>query len=72
MDLQALITSITFIGSLIWVGYIINQRISSIEVTLTEIKTLLQSTIVRIEHIEKTIDKLDKRVSDVEKTINWN
>lgn len=72
MDIQNLITAVTFAGSMIWVGYIVSQRISAIEVTLSEIKTLLQSTIVRIEHIEKTIDKLDRRISDVEKTISWD
>jgi len=73
--LQFIISSIgicaSIISSIIWTTTKITERMNTMDKTLVEIKTLLQATITRIEHIEKDLEKIDNRVSHLEKTIKW-
>jgi hypothetical protein len=70
VDVLANIVSVVI--PIVLFGWKIASKMNETNNTLIEIRTLLASTIHRIEHIEKQIDKLDARVSSVEKTINWD
>jgi len=66
--ISSLGVAVPVVSSMIWIGFRITERINSLDKTLVEIRTLLQATITRIEHIEKNLEKLDIRVSHLEKT----
>lgn len=62
---------LSIVSSIVWASVKVTKSMTDMDKTLIEIKTLLQATITRIEHIEKSVEKLDHRVSAIEKTIEW-
>jgi len=62
---------VSIVSSIVWASVKVTRTMNDMDKTLIEIKTLLQATITRIEHIEKSVEKLDHRVSQIEKTIDW-
>jgi hypothetical protein len=62
---------VSIVSSIVWASVKVTKTMNDMDKTLIEIKTLLQATITRIEHIEKSVEKLDHRVSQIEKTIDW-
>ena len=72
MTIDILANIVSVVVPIALFGWKIASKVTETNTTLIEIKVLLASTIHRIEHIEKQIDKLDVRVTTVEKTIVRN
>lgn len=67
IDFATLTGLFSIVGSVIWVGWTVRERISKVEVSLERIETLLASFTIRLERIEFEIKDIDNRVRKIEK-----
>lgn len=66
IDLPTLTGLFSIVGSVIWVGWTVRERISKVEVSLERIETLLTSFAIRLERIEAEVKDIDNRVRKIE------
>lgn len=66
IDFPTLTGLFSIVGSVIWVGWTVRERISKVEVSLERIETLLTSFAIRLERIEAEVKDIDNRVRKIE------
>jgi hypothetical protein len=66
IDFPTLAGLFSIVGSVIWVGWTVRERISKVEVSLERIETLLTSFAIRLERIEAEVKDIDNRVRKIE------
>ena len=66
IDFPTLAGLFSIVGSVIWVGWAVRERISKVEVSLERIETLLTSFAIRLERIEAEVKDIDNRVRKIE------
>lgn len=66
IDFATLTGLFSIVGSVIWVGWTVRERISKVEVSLERIETLLTSFAIRLERIEAEVKDIDNRVRKIE------
>ena len=66
IDFPTLAGLFSIVGSVIWVGWTVRERISKAEVSLERIETLLTSFAIRLERIEAEVKDIDNRVRKIE------